>query len=357
MYHFDTSEGPGVVVLACAAIISLLSICIFFLYKRLRLQNFGNAYINGYFMTLLAANFIQAFGTVMNFRWAQLGRTEDGFYCMAQGGIKNAGNVATALWSFGLAMHLFTLLFLRIRACAFSFWGSLLAGWGLVLFIVCIGPIAIEKPGSPYFGVSGAWCWITDDYPLEQIYLEYFLEYLSAALCMILYTAIILRMRGNLLREEGRWCIRSLPSDEESWQLSLRRDLVDYTMLEAIQRMVWYPLAYTVMLIPITITRLTSFAGGNVPFWAIVIADVVFNLTGFVNVMIFLAMRRFFPDPRTLPELAMARPDVRKSLFKAGGISPFTLERSDDAEKFDVERLARSQTPDVMISLPALAKE
>lgn len=93
-------------------------------------------------------------------------------------------------------------------------------------------------------------CWITSQYPQEQIFLEYFLvrtspclressyilnltsqEYLSAGFCLILYTSVFLRMRGNLVHAKGKWSLRFLPRGE-SWQLSMSRDLIDSAMLQ-----------------------------------------------------------------------------------------------------------------------------
>jgi len=305
---------------------------------------YGNTHINGYFRSLLVANAVQAFGTALNFKWAVDGGVQPGLFCSAQGGIKQGGNIATALWSFILSVHLFNLLFLRTQSTKLGFWSTIVGGWGVVVFIVVIGPTAIQTPQrGPYFGISGAWCWITSQYHQEQIFLEYFLEYVSAACCMFLYTVVILRMRGDLAYENGKWSLRFLRS-EDSWQLSLRRDLIDYTMLQAIQKMIWYPVVYTLLIIPISIARLSQFAGANVPFWATVLADVIFNLTGFANVVILLTTRRLFPDTRDLPTFATARQTVRKSLFTRGGITPFLIAHSESAEQFDVARRSHART-------------
>ncbi|KAJ7096100.1 hypothetical protein C8R44DRAFT_989402 [Mycena epipterygia] len=339
-----SSEFPGVICLGTAALLSLLSVLFYFMKPSLRLQNYKNTHINGYFRSLLLANAVQAFGTVLNFKWAADGGVIPGAFCSAQGGIKQGGNVATALWSFVLALHLFNLLFLRLQSTNTGFWCTIVGGWSLVIFVVIIGPTAIQKPEhGPYFGISGAWCWITSEYPREQIFLEYFLEYVSAGCCIILYTFIVLRMRGNLLCQNHKWSLRFLPPGE-SWQLSLRRDLIDSAMLQAVQKMVWYPVVYTLLILPITLARLSQFAGANVPFWATVVTDVIFNLTGFVNVLLLCATRKLFPDARELPEFSTARKDMRKSLFKAGGITPFTIGSSDTAEQFHIQRLARVES-------------
>ncbi|KAJ6627629.1 hypothetical protein B0H10DRAFT_2210142 [Mycena sp. CBHHK59/15] len=274
----------------------------------------------------------------MNFKWAADGGVMQGPFCSAQGGIKQAGNIATALWSFMIALHLFNLLFLRLKSTRLGFWCTLVGGWGAVIFLIVIGPTVIQTPDKgPYFGISGAWCWITPNYPRERIFLEYFLEYISAGCCIVLYTLVVLRMRGSLTSQDGKWSLRSLPAGE-SWQLSLRRDIIDSAML---QQKGWFgtqQIVYTMLLLPITIARLTQFAGGDVPFGVTVATDVVFNLTGFANVLLLIATRHLFPDARELPELSTARAKMRKSLFTAGGVTPFTIARSDTAERYSLER-------------------
>lgn len=127
------------------------------------------------------------------------------------GGIKQAGNVGTAVWwamtfcgvgalgshlscrSFALALHAFRLLFLRSRVTRQISWLALTLGWFFVAIIVSIGPLALQtEDRGPYFGPSGYWyvallpyanaalpinprrrCWITHEYPLEQTLLEY----------------------------------------------------------------------------------------------------------------------------------------------------------------------------------------
>ncbi|KAJ6572225.1 hypothetical protein B0H19DRAFT_1133019 [Mycena capillaripes] len=338
------TELPGVICLGLAALLSLLSVSFYFMKSSLRLHNYGKTHISGYFRSLLLANAVQSFGTAMNFKWAADGGVEAGAFCSIQGGIKQAGNIATALWSFILALHLFNLLFLRAQSTKAGFWWTIVGGWAVVVLVVIIGPTAIQtRERGPYFGISGAWCWITSNYPREQIFLEYFLEYISAGFCIILYTSIFLRMRGNLVHQEGKWTLRFLPAGE-TWQLSLRRDLIDSSMLQAVHKMMWFPIVYTLLIVPITIARLTEFSGGRVPFWATVISDVIFNLTGFANVLLLVATLKLMPDVTQLPDFSTARQAIRKSLWVTNGITPFTIARSDTAEQFNIERLARIES-------------
>ncbi|KAF7338799.1 Git3 domain-containing protein [Mycena sanguinolenta] len=364
------AEFGGVFCLGLAALLSLLSVFFYFMRPSLRDHSYGRTHIRGYFRSLLVANGVQAFGTVMNFKWAADNGVTTGTFCGLQGAIKQGGNVATALWSFVLALHLFNVLFLRLQSTVTGFWCTIIGGWLLVILLVIIGPTAIQTPSrGPYFGISGDWCWITSNYRQEQIFLEYFFEYLSALLCVILYSAVFLRMRGNLAKVNGKWSLRSLPPGE-SWQLSLRRDLVDYTMLHAVQQMMWYPVVYTLLIVPITIARGAEFSGANVPFWALVITDIIFNLngedtrlhpsepsksifSGLANVVLLGGTRKRLPDMSEL-EFTVQRKGMRDSLIKSNGIAPFTLERSETAEKFHIERLASlHRTPSTSSSVSA----
>lgn len=51
-----------------------------------------------FFVSLLLANLLQAIGTLINGKWVTERTVHDGSLCRAQGGIKQAGNVAMALW-------------------------------------------------------------------------------------------------------------------------------------------------------------------------------------------------------------------------------------------------------------------
>lgn len=57
-----------------------------------------------------------------------------------------------------IALHTFNLLFLRRKMTALGQWLTIAIGWTAVLFIIIIGPLAIQTPEKgPYFGISGYW--------------------------------------------------------------------------------------------------------------------------------------------------------------------------------------------------------
>lgn len=83
-------------------------------------------------------------------------------------------------------------------------------------------------------------------------------------------------------------------------------------------------MAYTILLLPVTIARFVMFSGRDVPFGATMFADFVFNLQGVANVVLLLATRRLLPDTETLP-IFSPRKRVSVSSPEAFGITPFVL--------------------------------
>jgi len=338
---YTSEEKGGVICITLAGFASLIAILYFFIFKRNIRKSTANTHLFGYFVCLMLANMMQAIGTIMNTEWVAKGGIETGPFCTAQGGIKQAGNLAITMWSNAIAVYLFELIFLRIKSGLIVFWLMVVFGWGIVLTIVLVGPFVIQEPANgPYFGISGAWCWITNEYPSSQVYLEYLFMFFAAGLTFVLYTFILLRVRGNLTKVDGKWKVQFLPSGE-SWKLSLSRDLLDMQVLNLVKRMIWYPITYTVLLLPIAFARLYEFSGMKVPFGVTVFTATVFNLMGFINVILLVTTEKLFPDAQTLPEFSTPRKHISISLSKSGGIVPFTLESSETSDRYMQERAAR----------------
>jgi len=154
---------------------------------------------------------------------------------------------------------------------------------------------------------------------------------LAAGLCFLLYIAVLLRVRGNITIIDGKWRLQFVPRGE-SWRLHIGRDTIDSSMLKVAAHMVWYPVAYSVVLVPISLTRLTEFAGHVVPFWAIVLSDIVFSMMGFVNVVLLLLTTRLIPDTSALPELTTERKNINSSSTEAMGYTPYVLPALFDLE-------------------------
>ncbi len=65
-------------------------------------------------------------------------------------------------------------------------------------------------------------------------------EWMAASFSFILYVAVLLRVRGNLIQETaGGWSLRWV-SRSESWQLAFARDYLDSCLVKMAAIIVWY---------------------------------------------------------------------------------------------------------------------
>ncbi|KAJ6499676.1 hypothetical protein C8R47DRAFT_1111335 [Mycena vitilis] len=343
---YTNAERNTVIILVASGLVSFAALFVLFGLTIFMSKRYAHTHFQAYFICLLLANTMQAWSSTMSLKWVEMHGVVDGPFCSAQGGITQGGNLGSALWSFVISWHLFNLLFLRYKTPKMISWGVIVFGWSFVFTIVFLGPVAIETVNrGPYFGVSGLWCWITASYHTEQIYLEYFFQCLSVAVNFLLHVLTLLRVRGNLLRVDGRWRMRFVPLGD-SWQLSLGRDFTDSSMLRLAQHMIWYPVAYAATTLPMEIVRMVEFCGMEVPLWAQALTGAIFNLGGFVNVVLFLGARRFFPDAGSIPEFT-ERKDSKDvdAIVAQYGVVPFTLTRPPS--EVDAA-LARTTTRDTM---------
>jgi hypothetical protein len=98
--------------------------------------------------------------------------------------------------------------------------------------------------------------------------------FIAAFSCFILYVLVFLRLRGNIVRENGTFMFRRKGYHPDSGTREERFGR------EIAKRMVWYPVAYTCLLLPIAISRFIDWTGHDVPFQWTIFSDVVFLLSG-----------------------------------------------------------------------------
>lgn len=97
----------------------------------------------------------------------------------------------------------------------------------------------------------------------------------------MLYMLVFLRLRGNITFPEGSrfpkfvWVSRA-----KAWKLQANRDAVDAHMTDVARQMIWFPVAYTIVIVPIAFGRFLSDAGTDVPFEWIIFADSLFMSSG-----------------------------------------------------------------------------
>lgn len=336
MSLYQGGEAAGVVVIILGAGISLVAVIGLLItlgiasvkpsLQATRQSLFMQSSFGTYFVSLLFADIIQATGSFMNIRWVNATRITSGGFCTAQGSIKNVGNVASAVWTLVIAGHVFNLLFLRMAQKKYVALAVAIATWSFIGAVAIFGPAVLEKSG-PFFGIAGYWCWITEQYPGARVGLEYFWMFFSAIMSFILYMLVFLRLRGNIIIEGWKPRFKWVPRSK-AWQLQATRDAVDAHMTALARQMLWYPVGYTIVIVPIAIARFISAGDTDVPFGWTVFADTLFMLSGFINVVLFLSTRKYLPAPTVLPTFNIPRKAPPSAFIPPGApgsIDPYYL--------------------------------
>ncbi|KAF7315258.1 Git3 domain-containing protein [Mycena indigotica] len=296
---YTPREVHGVTVLVVISCISLvfvvgllgaIALSAFNTRSSLDQHLFVRTHVAAYFVSLLVSDLFQALGSILNARWIRDMAVELGPLCTAQGVLKQLADVATAWWTLVIAIHTFCLLFLELKTSRFTLYATLISGWFGIAAIVIAGPAALDTVHhGPFYGISGYWCWISPGWPGARIGLDYLFMFMAAFFSFILYMLIFLRMRGNIIVEGRRVSFRLKKIDQ--W----RGKRFENQALTIARQMLLYPIAYTILILPIAASRFSSFSGDDVPFGVTVFSAAVFLLSGIVNVTLFCATRRILP--------------------------------------------------------------
>jgi len=256
-------------------------------------------------LSMLVAEAIQATGSIMDLKWVIMADVADGPYCTAQGILKNIGDVSVALCTLAIAIHTFRAIVFRWHPEHPNRIATLVLCtiWAIIIVIMVVS--AATHVGKTYWGNTQYWCWITKDYPVQQIALDYVFMWTTAFVNIILYIPLALVIKGVVVVEGWRF------------KLADKRDRLDVRSrttepgrgIDGIAlQMFFYPAIYTITVLPIAIVRFRAFHDQHVPFAATVVSDVLFSSSGLFNVILFALTR-----PSLLPR--------RNSQYDSQGIS------------------------------------
>jgi hypothetical protein len=126
---------------------------------------------------------------------------------------------------------------------------------------------------------------------VERISLDYITMFISSAVNFILYLLVFLRLKGNeavVKWHRGLVGAKATDADRE-------REYEDDHLLAIAKHMLLYPVAFTVMFIPIAIVRFLAWTGHSVPLVFTVFTSCLFLLSGVVNVALFITARPVIP--------------------------------------------------------------
>ncbi|KDQ63396.1 hypothetical protein JAAARDRAFT_169182 [Jaapia argillacea MUCL 33604] len=311
---FTFGERLGIVFIvesACLSAAAVTSLLCYIGYGAIRAvpETSGRwrtgTHIHWYFLSLMVSDLIQAIGSILNIRWVSLAGVNDGPYCTTQGRftcedknshhteysvgvMKQLGDVGVAFATLAIALHTFCVLALRWKPDPSPRMAIMNVTLIWIFLALLVGLSLGTHKGKDYYGDTQFWCWITQDYPVQRIALEYFWLWFTAFLNIALYVPLALVLGGFIIIDGFK--IR-IPNKEERGHLRVSsingtRDARHLSM-----KMLFYPAVYTITVLPIAIVRWSAFYNHPVPFEATVFADALFSSSGLLNVLLFSITR------------------------------------------------------------------
>ncbi|KII93804.1 hypothetical protein PLICRDRAFT_405927 [Plicaturopsis crispa FD-325 SS-3] len=299
---------------ACLSAISVTSLLLYIGYSTVKLKRGASrkwstsTHVHYYFLNLLVSDLIQAIGGILNAKWLLDDRVTEGALCTAQGALKQVGDVGVALSSVIIAVHTLSILVFRYEPRPSTAIIVLSAVWITIGLIIGVS-FATHK-GQTYYGDTQYWCWITTRYHVQQIVLEYLWMWLAAFFNIIIYIFLALVVRGFITVDGSK--IR-IPNKREREGKRLSSSSIRRKGGVIALQMLFYPAVYIVTVIPISVVRFTAFGGYHIPFAGTAVADVIFALSGVLNVILFSLTRpklmpsRIAVSRGTVPALDMTR--------------------------------------------------
>jgi len=258
---------------------------------------FVRTHVAFYFVSLLVSDILQSIGSIINAAWVRDKAVAYGTLCIAQGVIKHTADVAIALWSLVIATNTFFVLFLRVDFKHYAMWLVMFSQWSLIGAIIIAGPATTSgSKTGPFYGISGYWCWISPNYKAQRIALDYMVMFMSALLAFILYSLVYLKLRGIVHARTPSTSIASASQERnEKYEHKIAR------------QMLLFPIAYTIMILPIAFCRFLAWTGHDVPTALTIVSDFVYLLSGLVHVILFACMRRILPPHSIFPRISPPR--------------------------------------------------
>jgi hypothetical protein len=243
---------------------------------------------------LFVFDFVQGMGGVLDVRWAHNGIVTTGHYCTAQGIVQQIGELGVALITLLLACHTFVAALWRVGLQARG------VAVGLI-FLACVF-IALwvgigARSHHNYETPTPYWCWISPQYKGERLGGEYIWLWIALFASALLYVPLYFWTEGRFSVDEDRWY---------NFQKSNPDRRVEYSQRRAALGMLLYPLAYCFVVLPLSVTRWRSFNNHHhVSSAGTFFGVTMFNLSGAINVVLFLVVRPqllLFPRPEVLAE-------------------------------------------------------
>ncbi|TVY89899.1 hypothetical protein LAWI1_G006173 [Lachnellula willkommii] len=186
--------------------------------------------------------------------------------CFAQGWFVSTGDLASSVFITTIAIHTFFSLVKDYRLPTRTFYCVVAADWVFVYLMAAIGPI---MHGRGFYGRAKAWCWISDEYSAERLWLHYFWIFICIGSTVVIYAFVLFWMR----------------------RMSRSGQISNNAAHGATPLMILYPLIYTICTAPLAAGRIASLTGADVSLGYFCLAGSLIACNGWLDVLLYASTR------------------------------------------------------------------
>lgn len=244
---------------------------------------FFNTQLGYYAICLLLANLFTDISGLIGLRWSIDKGVTEGRLCTLQAVLIQVGNWATAYFTVSIGFHTFNSLVLRRKQSVLLAGSVIIAGW-ISAALIAAGPFISfqHHKFGPIYGASGLSCGVSAVYPKDQFFFHLLPIFIASVVSAILYSLIFLVLRGTLNIKGGI----KLTLDPYERKAAGASENYHRFVARIARSMLWYPIAYVILLIPYSVMRLLDISGFKVTFASMIFAYACWFMLGVVNVLL-----------------------------------------------------------------------
>jgi len=240
------------------------------------------AAVDIYVIALFAAEVILGLGHVISLKWVIEGEVKVGTFCTVQGLLRQLGDVGVALATLAIAVQTFvTIWWVKHPQKSVAFI-SVGIQWTMAIFLAAIPYGLHTKPPSKYYATpTPYWCWIGQGFTKDRIADEYFWFWLTLFVSIVLYLLLFLFQLGFIKPGTSWYAPKCKPEQTPA----------------GLWTVIWYPIVYCVMIMPLSIVRWVSFkqvatfGTSHISPVATFTVSTILGLSGFWDAMLYLLTR------------------------------------------------------------------
>ncbi|KAF2751711.1 hypothetical protein M011DRAFT_375762, partial [Sporormia fimetaria CBS 119925] len=269
----------GLIPIALCAMLSLLSVSAllgFITYRLISWRRHYKEYVgyNQYVVliyNLLLADLQQSIAFAISFHWLRLDKIlAPTVPCFIQGWFLNLGDVSSGFFVLAIAVHTWMGVVKGYRVPYLWFVVTILMIWLAAVLLTVIGPVMHR---DRFFTRAGGWCWISNDFQDERLWLHYFWVFLVEFGTIAIYGHIFVHLRGR---------IRTVAHNDIS------------KLSRATKFMIWYPAVYVLLTLPIAVGRMVAMTGTQMPDVFFCVAGTLLTSCGWIDALLYTLTRRVF---------------------------------------------------------------